>query len=253
MHFPDGVLRTSLRSVTKCTWFQVRFENRLQHQLGRGLYHPVPYGRYPEWPLAASGLRDHHPSHRLWLIRLMAQFLPDAGQPLPQSPRFDFREALSIHPRRSLVGARQFVGMAQNVFPVNLVVEHVEAVSRLVLRLAIQLDLKFPDLARCCQTHRQSPSLPSFTSTPEVRTLSSAGVTRPHRSYGPFRLPDWPTPLLASFGTATPSQSRASPTDPDRLPYMPCSLPRWTDQVLVGCRLARSRARFLPCPFSLPR
>ena len=35
----------------------------------------------------------------------------------------------------------------------------------LVLRLAIQLDLKFPYLARCCQTHRQSPLLPSFTST----------------------------------------------------------------------------------------
>src|ERR1019366_5932980 len=257
MHLPDGVLRTPLRSVTKCTWFQVRFENRLQHQLGRSLYHPVPYGRYPERPLAASGLRDHHPSHRTQrvprLIRLMAQFLPDAGQPLPQTPRFDFREALSIHPGRSLVGARQFVGMAQNVFPVNLVVEHVEAVSRLVLRLAIQLDLKFPDLARCCQTHRQSPSLPSFTSTPEVRTLSSAGVTRPHRSYGPFRLPDWPTPLLASFGTATPSQSRASPTDPDRLPYMPCSLPRWTGS---GARWLSSGALprpVLPHRFCLPR
>src|SRR3974390_1731146 len=33
----------------------------------------------------------------------------------------------------------------------------------LVLRLAIQLDLKFPDLTRCCQTHRQSPLLPFFT------------------------------------------------------------------------------------------
>jgi len=133
------------------------------------------------------------------------------------------------------------------------VVEHVEAVSRLVLRLAIQLDLKFPDLARCCQTHRQSPSLPSFTSTPEVRTLSSAGITRPHRSYGPLRLPDWPTPLLATFGSATPSQSRASPTDPDRLFYMPCSLPRWTGP---GARWLPSGAfprGLLPCPYSLPR
>src|SRR6516162_10848654 len=46
---------------------------------------------------------------------------------------------------------------------------------KLVLRLAIQLDLKFLDLTRRCQTHRQSPLLPSFTSTPEVRVLSSAG------------------------------------------------------------------------------
>jgi len=95
---------------------------------------------------------------------------------------------------------------------INLVVEHVEAVSRLVLRLAIQLDLKFPNLTRCCQTHRQSPSLPSFTSTPEVRALPSAGITRPHRSYGPLRLPDWPPPFLTTFGVATSGQSRASPT-----------------------------------------
>src|SRR4029077_17931899 len=97
--------------------------------------------------------------------------------------------------------------------------------SRLVPGLAISRALKFPGLTRCCQTHRQSPLLPSFTSTPEVRALSSAGITRPHRSYGPLRLPDWPPPLLATFGAATPSQSRASPTDPDRLPHMPCSLP----------------------------
>src|SRR4030095_13427087 len=42
---------------------------------------------------------------------------------------------------------------------------------KLVLRLAIQLALKFQDLTRCCQTLRQSPLLPSFTSTPEVRAL----------------------------------------------------------------------------------
>src|SRR5262249_28381005 len=101
-------------------------------------------------------------------------------------------------------------------------------VSRLVLRLAIQLDLKFPYLTRCCQTHRQSPLLPSFTSTPEVRALSSAGITRPHRSYSPLRLPDWPPSFLTTFGAATPNQSRASLTDPDHLPCMPCSIPRWT-------------------------
>ena len=143
--------------------------------------------------------------------------------------------------------------MGQNVLAIDLVVEHVEAVSRLVLRLAIQLDLKFPYLTRCCQTHRQSPLLPSFTSTPEVRALSSAGITRPHRSYGPLRLPDWPPPFLATFGAATPSQSRASLTDPDHLPCMPCSIPRWTGsgaRWLASCAFPRG---FLPCPCCLPR
>src|SRR3989440_13083706 len=83
--------------------------------------------------------------------------------------------------------------MGQDVLSVDLVVQHVEAISRFVLRLAIQLDLKFPYLTRCCQTHRQSPLLPSFTSTPEVRALSSAGITRPHRCrVGGGALSRWP-------------------------------------------------------------
>src|SRR6516225_6296305 len=48
--------------------------------------------------------------------------------------------------------------MAQNVSPVNLVVEQVEAERRLRLRLMIELSLKGPDRYRCCQAHRQSPS-----------------------------------------------------------------------------------------------
>src|SRR5215813_15592590 len=143
--------------------------------------------------------------------------------------------------------------MGQNVLAINLVVEHVEAVSRLVLRLAIQLDLKFPNLTRCCQTHRQSPLLPSFTSTPEVRALSSAGITRPPRSYGPLRRPDWPPPFLTTFGSATPSQSRASLTNPDHLPCMPCSIPRWTGsgaRWLTSCAFPRGFLPVLPSPLS---
>jgi hypothetical protein len=124
---------------------------------------------------------------------------------------------------------------------------------KLVLRLAIQLVLKFSDLTRCCQTHRQSPLLPSFTSTPEVRALSSAGITRHLRSYGPLRLPDWPPPLLTTFGVATPGQSRASLTNPDHLLCIPCSIPRWTGS---GARWLASGAfprRVLPCPCCLPR
>src|SRR5436190_684248 len=206
----------------------------------------------PQWPLAAARLFNLPPD-RLWFIRLVALLLSDTGQPRLQTPRLDFPETLSIHPRSAVIRSHPFVGMGQNILAINLVVEHVEAVSRLVLRLAIQLDLKFPDLTRCCQTHRQSPLLPSFTNTPEVRALSSAGITRPRRSYGPLRLPDWPPPFLATFGAATPSQSRASLTDPDRLLCMPCSIPRWTGsgaRWLASCAFPRG---FLPCPCCLPR
>ena len=45
--------------------------------------------------------------------------------------------------------------------------------------------------------HRLAPShppSPSSTSTPEVRVLPSAGITRLRRYYGPVRLPRWPAP-----------------------------------------------------------
>jgi hypothetical protein len=46
-------------------------------------------------------------------------------------------------------------------------------------------------IRRLAPIHRPSPS---FTSAPEVRVLSSAGVTRHQRSYDPVRLPPAPSP-----------------------------------------------------------
>ena len=59
-------------------------------------------------------------------------------------------------------------------------------------RLAAELPRKPPGTFRVLQAHRQSPILGSFESVPEVRVLSSAGITRPHRSYDPVRLPPGP-------------------------------------------------------------
>src|SRR5204862_2183454 len=64
----------------------------------------------------------------------------------------------SVHTRSACIGAGKPIGVAQNVLATNLVVEHIEAEGRLRLRLAIVLPLKAPDLFRCCQAHRQSPS-----------------------------------------------------------------------------------------------
>src|SRR5262252_2579519 len=142
--------------------------------------------------------------------------------------------------------------MGQDVLTIDLVVEHVEAVSRLVLRLAIQLDLKFPYLTRCSQTHRQSPLLPFFTSAPEVRALSSAGITRPHRSYDPLRLPDWPPPSLATFGAATPNHPEPPSLAQITFPACRAQYPGGPDQVLVGWQVARSRAGSFPVRAAFP-
>ena len=63
-----------------------------------------------------------------------------------------------VHTRSAGIGAGKPIGVTQDVLTANLVVEHVEAEGRLRLRLAIELSLKGPDLVRCCQAHRQSPS-----------------------------------------------------------------------------------------------
>jgi hypothetical protein len=84
--------------------------------------------------------------------------------------------------------------MAQNVRRPDLVVEQIEPERRLSLGLAIQLSLQSPDCFRCSQAHRQSPHLVRFEYTPEVRVLSSTGVTRLQRYYDPVRLPCEPMP-----------------------------------------------------------
>ena len=64
-----------------------------------------------------------------------------------------------------------------------------------LLRLTIELSLKDPDHSWCLQAHRANHlHLAIFESTPEVRVLSSAGVTRLQRSYDPVRLPPEPSP-----------------------------------------------------------
>ena len=65
VHFLDRVGPAPPWPVAIGRGIEVRLEDRLQHQLGGGLHHPVPDRRDAERPLAAAGLWDHHPPHRL--------------------------------------------------------------------------------------------------------------------------------------------------------------------------------------------
>src|SRR3954453_8197736 len=93
------------------------------------------------------------------------------------------------------------------------------------------------------QAHRQSPILGSVQSAPEARALSSAGVTRPPRSYGSLRLPPDPPPVRR--GGCQPQSRRVSPADPHHPSTVPCPVPRRTRRVRlsVACPSAR------PSPF----
>jgi hypothetical protein len=53
------------------------------------------------------------------------------------SGRFDLREVLPVHSRRALVRAALRIGVGQHVFPVDLVVQRIEAVAGFRLRFRV--------------------------------------------------------------------------------------------------------------------
>src|SRR5260221_2981537 len=105
-----------------------------------------------------------------------------------------------------------------------------------------------------------------FESAPEVRALSSTGVTRLRRSYDPVRLQPWPSPVarlrpLPSPVTARPRLPespfrRAVPTTPAdragaRVDYFPAhaAFPKWQEGRHPHCHfrgLLRLRSRYGP-------
>src|SRR4029077_4812631 len=113
--------------------------------------------------------------------------------------RLDVLEGLSVHARPPLIGLRQMVRAQQDIFSIHLVIELIETVSRLVLRLSIQLDLKVPNFIRhfqTCVNHR---------SFPPSQTHQKQGPFPPPELPGfigtsdPFRRPDGPPPFLTAF------------------------------------------------------
>jgi hypothetical protein len=82
---------------------------------------------------------------------------------------------------------------------------------------------------------------------PEVRPLSSTGITRLHRSNGPVRLPIEPPPIVA-FGVANPARPRSTgppPVTRIALPTCRAHYPGGSVQVHVSGFLPRS---VLPSP-----
>ncbi len=118
-------------------------------------------------------------------------------------------------------------------------------------------------VARLIANHRD---LPILGSTPKVRVLSSAGITRPQRSYDPVRLPPMPPPKatlrpLPSHRTGLPRLlgspfRRAVPTTPAdragaRVDCFPAhaAFPKWQEGRHPHCHfrgLLRLHSRYGP-------
>ena len=157
MRLLDRIDRAAARAIAIGVVLEVRLEDRLQHNLGGGLDHPIPNRRDAERTFAAPRLRNGRPPHRIGPVRLRDEVLAQARQPRFHAQSLDLLKGYPVHPRRARIGAGERIGMGQNILTADLVVEDVEAEGGLRLRLTIELSLKAPDLVGRFKTHRQSP------------------------------------------------------------------------------------------------
>ena len=193
MHVLDCIHRPASGTIAIRIVLEVGLEDRLQHELGGGLDHPIPDGRNAERSLASirlSGSSPAAPDRAGTSSRPSSSRRPASHASRPYSSICG--KAHPVHTRSTRIGAGQPIGVAQNVLTADLVVEHVEAEGRLRLRLAIELPLKAPDLLRCCQAHRQSPSPHHL----RKRTRSQGPLLRRHYPASTLIRP-CPTPAMA--------------------------------------------------------
>src|SRR6202521_2123465 len=190
VHLPDGVQTATPRSVPILLRRQIGLENRTQDQHCRRLDHSVAHRRDAQRPLTSARLRDVDPANRLRSIPLLSELSRQFAQPCFPALRLDVREPLAVHPRRSAVGGTDAVGVVQDVFSVQLVVEQIEAVARRFLRFGVQRRLQLPDFFWRLQAH----------ATLHVLASSALSLNR-----GPFAPPALPGFLATTGLSATPN------------------------------------------------
>src|SRR5207245_2462808 len=205
IHPATALRRPPPRPIAIGRGFQVRLEDRSQDQQRGGLHHPVPNRRNPERPLAATRLRNQPPPHRLGAVRLSSQRLLHCGQPSLQPFSFDVLERHAVHARRSAVLLTERIRVSEDIRPIHLVVEQVEAVGRFLLGLGVQRLLESLELRWSYQAHANLLPLDSLKRTP------NQGAFPPCQ----FRCP------AGASGTVCPSDARRRLADPpmvDRCP-----------------------------------
>jgi hypothetical protein len=154
MHRLDRVLSTPARAIAIRTRVELRFEDRFQYKLCRGLHHPVPNRRDAEWTLAAAtGFGNQDPTHGRRAIGLRLQLISQRCQPRVDPLRVNVREGFSINPRCPTLRTGQSVGVLKNIFTMHLVVQQIEPVLGRLFRFDVQLPLKPPDAIRSRQAH----------------------------------------------------------------------------------------------------
>jgi len=147
-HLDHRLLGISPRTVGILLWRKIGFEDRFQHQHRCRHADPIAQGRDAQRPEFAIGLWYEHSSDRVRSVSLLPERKRQFAKPPLHPVRFDVREVLTVHPRCALVGAALSVGMGQDVFPADLVVQGIEAIAGFCLRFRVQRRLQFLNTLR---------------------------------------------------------------------------------------------------------
>ena len=142
------LLGTPPRPVGVLFGWKVGFKDRFQNQRCRRHADPIPHARDPQRPEFAVGFRYEHSSDRLWPVSLLPERKRQFSQPSLDPIRLDVRKILAVNTGCALVGAALGIGMRQNVFAADLVVEGVEPIAGFCLRFRVQRHLQFLNAIR---------------------------------------------------------------------------------------------------------
>jgi hypothetical protein len=123
------MLGITARPVSVLLGWKVGFEDRFEHEHRCGHAHPIPQGRDTQRSKFAIGFRDKHSPDRVRSVDLFSERKRQFAQPSLHPIPFDVGEILAIYARCALVGAALGIGVRQNIFARNLVVQGVEAVA----------------------------------------------------------------------------------------------------------------------------
>ena len=172
MDLGDRVLGPATGTEAVAAWLEVRLQDRLEHQLERGLDDPVTCGRDPEPAQLAARLRDHPLAHRQRPKRPGLELGSQPGQ-----QRLGVRaDGARHHPVDT---GRPCPPVAPHTVPTDQqeggisdeVVEVIEPTTGIIGRPTVQLglDLEYPCARlrkarpRRAGIHRRPPRLPAST------------------------------------------------------------------------------------------
>src|SRR6185369_2971374 len=136
LHLYGGLLGVAPGAVGVDFWWKVGFEDRLQYQHRCRHADPIPHGRDAQRPEFAVGLRYTHSSDWLRSVCLLPECKRQFSQPPLDPICFDVRKVLTVYSRCTLIGTALGIGMRQDVFTADLVVQGVEAIASFCLSLS---------------------------------------------------------------------------------------------------------------------